>query len=210
MALKLNFVSLGPVGAISLDSAYRPRLTSWLVVGSLVLVGCGRAPTTSAPPAPSPPTPAAPTATPPVAAPVTPSPPTAPAAPAPTEPQAAPQVAPPPSAPAAPRARLPEALIKQWEPMSNVLLAFGPLTLTPEAIQWGEGQRSPYTLISQEGGFVLQLETSPKFYDTPYPYIKLIPKSESGTMTGVDVAFYENAAQLQGNQYTMYGSYFLK
>ncbi|MFM7470521.1 MAG: hypothetical protein ACKO5P_03315 [Nodosilinea sp.] len=160
---------------------------------------------------PSPPIPAAPTATPPVAAPVTLSPPTAPAAPTPTEPKAAPQtVAPPPSAPAAPRARLPEALTKQWEPMSNVLLAFGPLTLTAEAIQWGGGQRSPYTVISQEGGFVLKLETSPKFYDTPYPYIKLIPKSEGGAMTGVDVAFYENDAQLQGNQYTMYGSYFLK
>ncbi|MBU6230227.1 MAG: hypothetical protein KGQ93_11085 [Cyanobacteria bacterium REEB459] len=205
MALKLKSLFLASLGRWA--AVCQPSITGWLVVGCVVLVGCGRSPSPSPPTAPTtspaatpPPAVApAPTPTPPLSAPVTPPTP------------AAPQSVTPPSRPAAPAgARLPEALIKQWEPMSNVLVAFGPLTLKAEAIEWGGGQSTPYSLISQEDGWVLKLETAPKFYDTAYSYIKLIPKPGGGTPTGVDVAFYENTAQLKSNQYTMYGSYFLK
>ena len=55
---------------------------------------------------------------------------------------------------------------------------------------------------------MLQLEANPKFYDTPNAYLKLIPKTnEAGATTGVDVAFYESEAQVQTDEYVMYGSY---
>jgi hypothetical protein len=115
-----------------------------------------------------------------------------------------------PSVPSVPSAPLPDALVKQWEPMSNVLLAFGPMTLTSGEITWGSGQTSPYTLISTEGGFLLKLEANPSFYDINHPYIKLIPKTdESGTITTVEVAFYEGEAQAQRDEYMMYGTYFV-
>ena len=105
---------------------------------------------------------------------------------------------------------LPDALIKAWEPMSNVLLAFGPMTVTAGDITWGSGQTSPYTLISTENGFLLKLEASPSFYDTANPYVKLIPQTdESGAVTSVEVAFYEGEAQAQRDEYIMYGSYFV-
>lgn len=105
---------------------------------------------------------------------------------------------------------LPDALVKQWEPMSNVLLAFGPMTITSGEITWGSGQTSPYTLISTEDGFLLKLEANPQFYDTNHPFVKLIPKTdEAGTITTVEVAFYEGEAQAQRDEYMMYGSYFV-
>jgi hypothetical protein len=94
--------------------------------------------------------------------------------------------------------------------MSNVLLAFGPMTITSGDITWGSGQTSPYTLISTEGGFLLKLEADLQFYDTTNPYVKLIPKTdESGTITTVEVAFYEGEAQAQRDEYIMYGTYFV-
>ena len=105
---------------------------------------------------------------------------------------------------------LPAALVKQWEPMSNVLFAFGPMTITSGDITWGSGQTTPYTLISTEGGFLLKLEANPSFYDINHPYIKLIPKTdESGAITTVEVAFYEGEAQAQRDEYMMYGTYFV-
>ncbi|HIK46728.1 MAG TPA: hypothetical protein IGR64_17915 [Leptolyngbyaceae cyanobacterium M65_K2018_010] len=105
---------------------------------------------------------------------------------------------------------LPANLVKRWEPLSNVLLAFGPMTITTGEVQWGSGQSSPYTLVSSEGGFLLKLESVPQFYDTPNPYIKLIPKTnEAGTVTTVEVAFYESEAQMKKDEYIMYGSYFV-
>lgn len=107
--------------------------------------------------------------------------------------------------------QLPNTLIADWQPMSKVLLAFGVMTLTPTQIQWGSGQTSPYAIVNQEGGFLLKLETNPQFYDSPHPYLKLIPKvDENGTVTGVDVAFYESETQVQSDDYVMYGSYFLE
>jgi glucose/arabinose dehydrogenase len=138
----------------------------------------------------------------------------------PTEP--APTVEPPPETTPAPVAQapsttapgqsepLPDTLVNQWEPMSNVLLAFGPMTVTAGDITWGSGQRSAYTLISTEGGFLLKLEANPSFYDTINPYVKLIPKTdETGAVTTVEVAFYEGEAQAQRDEYIMYGSYFV-
>ncbi|QQE66992.1 hypothetical protein GFS31_36970 [Leptolyngbya sp. BL0902] len=146
-----------------------------------------------------------------------------PTSPPPTEP--APPVEPPPTpapspdnpVPQAPsttspvqRDPLPDALVKQWEPMSNVLLAFGPMTITSGDITWGSGQTSPYTLISTEGGFLLKLEANPQFYDTNHPFVKLIPNTDaSGTVTTVEVAFYEDEAQAQRDEYMMYGTYFV-
>jgi hypothetical protein len=112
--------------------------------------------------------------------------------------------------PANPAAQLPDTLVKQWEPVSNVLVAFGTMTVTPSEVTWSSGQSSPYTLVSTEGGFLLKLETSPKFYDTPNPFIKLIPETnETGAVTSIEVAFYDSEAQLQKDEYIMYGSYFV-
>ncbi|MFH7241909.1 MAG: hypothetical protein ACHWZW_03560 [Spirulina sp.] len=144
-----------------------------------------------------------------------------PEAPPPTEP--APTVDPPPTpapqesvsqspntAPPVQSDPLPDALVKQWEPMSNVLLAFGPMTITSGEITWGSGQTTPYTLISTEGGFLLKLEANPSFYDINHPYVKLIPNTdESGAITTVEVAFYEGEAQAQRDEYMMYGTYFV-
>lgn len=129
----------------------------------------------------------------------------------PENPTAQPTVAPTPTpaSPAnTPTATLPNALIREWQPLSNVLLAFGPMTLTPEQVQWSSGQISPYTLISTEDGYLLELETSPSFYDTQNRYIKLIPKADANTAESIEVAFYPNATQLQNDEYTMYGGYF--
>jgi hypothetical protein len=105
---------------------------------------------------------------------------------------------------------LPAALITDWQPISKVLFSFGAMTVTPTEITWDSGQTSPYRVLNQEGGFLLQLEANPKFYDTPNAYLKLIPKTnEAGATTGVDVAFYESEAQVQTDEYVMYGSYSL-
>lgn len=106
-------------------------------------------------------------------------------------------------------ATLPSALVNDWQPLSNVLLAFGTMTITPDQVQWGSGQISSYQLVSTEGGYLLELETNPSFYDTQNQYIKLIPQADaSGVANSIEVAFYTNASQLQGDDYIMYGSYF--
>ena len=135
-----------------------------------------------------------------------PTPPTT-AAPAPDPPTAAvPTDTPTPAA-----ASLPNSLIAQWQPLSDVLLVFGPMTLTADRVQWGSGQTSPYTLISTEGGYLLQLESSPSFYDTQNRYIKLIPTVDAtGNFDSIDVAFYPSDTQLADDEYVMYGSYFIE
>lgn len=106
---------------------------------------------------------------------------------------------------------LPDTLTRQWEPASNVLFTFGPMTVTPSQVQWGSGQSSAYTVVSTEAGYLLRLESSPTFYETPNPYIKLMPETdESGGTTSIDVAFYESKAQAESNEYIMYGSYFVE
>lgn len=82
------------------------------------------------------------------------------------------------------------------------------MTVTPDQVRWSSGQASPYTLVSTEGGYLLRLESSPSFYDTQNQYIKLIPKADtSGTATSIEIAFYPSEAQLQSDEYVMYGSY---
>jgi hypothetical protein len=99
--------------------------------------------------------------------------------------------------------------MKEWQPMSKVLVAFGPMTISAGQVRWGSGQTSAYSLVSLEGGYLLKLEASPTFYDGPSPYIKLIPKSDSpGASTSVEVAFYTDETQLKDDEYVMYGSYF--
>jgi hypothetical protein len=83
------------------------------------------------------------------------------------------------------------------------------MTLTPDQVQWGSGQTSPYTLVSTEGGYLLRLTANPGFYDAPTAYIKIIPKADAnGAATSMDVAFYTDEAKLQIDEYVMYGSYF--
>lgn len=106
---------------------------------------------------------------------------------------------------------LPDALKRQWEPASNVLFTFGSMTITPDQVQWGSGQSSAYTVVSTDGGYLLQLESIPSFYETKNPYIKLIPQTDaSGGTTSMDVAFYESDAKARNNEYIMYGSYFVE
>ncbi|MBW4460166.1 MAG: hypothetical protein KME47_08005 [Nodosilinea sp. WJT8-NPBG4] len=170
----------------------RPTLARWAmaIAAGVAIVGCrpSTPPQTEAiNPAPAAPTASAPE---PVARP-TETPTATPAAPATT-----------------PTATLPNALVKEWQPLSDVLLAFGPMTLTPDQVQWGSGQTSPYTLVSTEGGYLLELEANPSFYDTQNRYIKLIPKSDANASDSIEVAFYTNADQLQSDEYVMYGGYF--
>ncbi|MBD2111564.1 MULTISPECIES: hypothetical protein [Cyanophyceae] len=137
----------------------------------------------------------------------------APAAPTDSAPEPAAQSTEPPTATTAapattPTATLPISLIKEWQPLSDVLLAFGPMTLTPDQVQWGSGQTSPYTLVSTEGGYLLELGANPSFYDTQNRYIKLIPKADTNTANSIEVAFYTNSDQLQSDEYVMYGGYF--
>ena len=108
-------------------------------------------------------------------------------------------------------ASLPDTLTRQWEPASNVLFTFGAMTITPNEVQWKGGQSSPYTVVSTEGGYLLELESSPSFYDTPNPYIKLMPKTdEAGNTTSLDIAFYESQSKVDSEEYIMYGSYFVE
>jgi hypothetical protein len=128
--------------------------------------------------------------------------------PSPTPPRATP-TSPTTATQPSPTATLPNSLVQTWEPMSNVLLAFGPMTITPNQVQWGSGQTSPYTLVGIEGGYLLRLEANPSFYDTPNPYIKLIPKADpTGAASSIEVAFYTDNTQVQNDEYIMYGSYF--
>ena len=115
-----------------------------------------------------------------------------------------------PAAPSNASATLPNALIGQWQPLSNVLVAFGTMTITPDRVQWSSGQNSSYRLIGTEGGYLLELEPSLSFYDTQNQFIKLIPTDDaSGAASGsLEVAFYNDASQLKGDEYVMYGSYF--
>lgn len=160
-----------------------PTRWVWLVVGAIAIVSCRPRPTSQAPP-PDP-------------------------APAPSTSQPAPAATPSSPAPTAPAATLPNSLISQWQPLSNVLVAFGSMTITPDQVQWGSGQTSPYNLVSTEGGYLLELEASPAFYETQNQYIKLIPKADTnGAADSIEVAFYTDASQIQSDEYIMYGSYF--
>jgi len=108
-------------------------------------------------------------------------------------------------------AALPDTLIRQWEPASNVLFTFGPMTITPNEVQWESGQSSAYTVVSIDGGYLLELESSPSFYDTSNPFIKLIPRTdEAGNTTSLDIAFYESLDKASREEYIMYGSYFVE
>ncbi len=170
----------------------RPLLAGWAlaIAAGFAIAGCRPSPppqTDNIPPEP--------------AAPADPA-----AEPQPTQSPTSPAVTP--TAPANTSAPLPNTLIKEWQPLSNVLLAFGPMTLTPEQVQWGSGQSSPYTLINTEGGYLLELAANPSFYDTQNRYIKLIPKTDNNTADSIDVAFYPDVTQLQNDEYIMYGGYF--
>ena len=180
------------VVAILARARYQPALVGLLLAAVVGAAIAGCRPGTSPPPAAIEPTP-----------------------PAPSEPAPEPVATEPPATPATPNATpsssatLPDTLIHEWQPLSNVLLAFGTMTVTPDQVQWSSGQSSPYTLVGTEGGYLLRLESSPSFYDTQNQYIKLIPKSDtSGAATSIEIAFYPSEAQLQSDEYIMYGSYF--
>ena len=196
----------------SLPSAH-PALAGGLLLltVALVLGGCrSSAPPTAESPAPTATAPATAGATAPTAAPA--AQPTPTTAPEPLAAQSNSTVAPtaPATAPAISIGTLPDTFIKEWQPLSNVLVAFGPMTLTPDQVQWGSGQTSPYTLVSTEGGYLLRLTANPGFYDAPTAYIKIIPKADAnGAATSMDVAFYTDDSQLlKQDEYIMYGSYF--
>ena len=103
-------------------------------------------------------------------------------------------------------ASLPETLVKTWEPLSEVLYSFGPMTITPTEIRWDEGQTSSYEVVSvAEGSYLLKLSAVPSFYDTPNPYLKLTP--EAGSQE-VEVYFYETETDANQDAYIMLGTYF--
>ncbi|MEO1127027.1 MAG: hypothetical protein AAFX95_23565 [Cyanobacteria bacterium J06639_16] len=106
------------------------------------------------------------------------------------------------------QAALPDALVKTWEPLSSVLYGFGPMTITPTEIRWDDGQTSAYEVVSSSGGsYVLKLTAVPSFYDTPNPYLKLVP--ESGSQE-VEAYFYETEAAADQDTYIMQGTYFVE
>ena len=105
--------------------------------------------------------------------------------------------------------RLPTTLMKEWQPLSKVLVAFGPMTISATQVQWGSGQTSAYSLVSIDGGYLLKLDDNPAFYDSPNQYIKLIPKPESPVASAsIEVAFFTDKTQVDDDEYVMYGSYF--
>ncbi|HEY9878093.1 MAG TPA: hypothetical protein V6D29_06535 [Leptolyngbyaceae cyanobacterium] len=107
--------------------------------------------------------------------------------------------------------QLPEALVKQWEPLSNVLFEFGAMSITPSSITWNSGQTSSYSVVEHSDGYLLKLDAAPKFFDTTQPYIKLIPKQdETGAVREVEVAFYENQQKAESDEYIMFGTYTVK
>lgn len=112
------------------------------------------------------------------------------------------------AAPNAASSPLPNTLVKTWEPVSNVLYEFGPMTLTTNQITWSSGQSSQYTLISSDTGYLLQLDPVPSFFDTPNPFVKLIPKTDAaGVVEQIEVAFYENEQKAKSDEYIMFGTY---
>lgn len=134
--------------------------------------------------------------------------PVAPDAPPGTAPNAAPTTAP---SVTTGTGSLPATLVKEWEPLSNVLGEFGAMTISPDQITWDSGQSSQYALVSSDGGYLLKLEPVPVFFDTANPYIKLIPQAEpNGEITEVEVAFYESEEKAQSDEYIMFGTYFVQ
>lgn len=104
--------------------------------------------------------------------------------------------------------QIPQALVTQWEPLSNVLFEFGAMNISPDTITWNSGQTSSYTVVDTRDGYLLKLDAAPKFFDTNHPYIKLIPKQEAaGTVNEVEVAFYENQQKAESDEYIMFGTY---
>lgn len=103
---------------------------------------------------------------------------------------------------------LPNSLLKAWEPASQVLYEFGEMTITADQVRWAKGQSSAYTVVSTDDGYLLNLTSAPSFFDTAHPYIRLEPQADGGTISEVEVAFYENEAAAKQDQYIMYGSYF--
>jgi hypothetical protein len=220
MESKSIFNRPGPIRPRFVAMAAFPLLRGYLVAllvgGGILLGGCRQdntsaIPETSTAPADPVETPSAPATEAPQAAVSTPSAPQPPAvAPEPVAPEPVAQ-APTNTGTSPTAATLPDDLNRQWEPASNVLFTFGAMTITPAQVQWSSGQSSAYRVVSTDGGYLLQLESSPVLYETPNPYIKLIPKpSEGGATTSMDVAFYESDAQAQSDDYIMYGSYFVE
>lgn len=108
-------------------------------------------------------------------------------------------------------AQLPQALVKQWEPLSNVLFEFGAMSITPSAISWNSGQSSAYSVVDTSNGYLLKLDAAPQFFDTTHPYIKLIPQQgSSGSVSEVEVAFYEDQQKAESDEYIMFGTYVVK
>ena len=132
------------------------------------------------------------------------------------EPDQAPSTAPdtvatqPDNLPSVQAAALPETLVKTWEPLSNVLLTFGTMRITPNAVEWSSGQSSPYTVVSTDNGYLLKLESAPRFYDMAHPYLRLLPETDaSGNVTDVEARFYENEAKATSGEAGMIGGYFV-
>jgi hypothetical protein len=142
--------------------------------------------------------------------------PTASPTPVPMDGTATPDPLPPQAAPdttiAANASQLPATLVRDWEPLSNVLFEFGGMTIEPGQITWDSGQTSQYSLVGTEGGYLLRLEPVPVFFDIANPYIKLIPKTAEpgGAVTEVEVAFFEDEQKARSDEYVMFGTYFVQ
>ncbi|MBD2259126.1 hypothetical protein [Pseudanabaena sp. FACHB-2040] len=107
--------------------------------------------------------------------------------------------------------QLPVTLVQQWDPLSNVLFEFGPMTVGPDQITWSSGQTSDYSVVGTDNGYLLRLDPVPVFFDTANPYIKLIPQTNpAGAVTEVEVAFYENEQKAQSDEYIMFGTYMVR
>lgn len=110
--------------------------------------------------------------------------------------------------PSASQSALPQSLIQTWEPLSSVLFTFGPMIITPTEVRWQSGQITPYTVVEISGdSYALKLESAPSFYDVPHPYLRLVSQTDTQE---VEAYFYETLAQLEQDNYVMFGVYFVE
>ncbi|HHP7244292.1 MAG TPA: hypothetical protein ACFE0H_06365 [Elainellaceae cyanobacterium] len=129
-----------------------------------------------------------------------------------TVPQVAQSPSPPPIEPPTSSGQLlPDPMLRQWQPLSESLFAFGEMTVTPNEIRWSEVGATNYTVVSQtDQEYLLSLNQPLVLGGTAYSIVGLMLDSlEQGEGTpDVEVAFYKDENAMQQGSYSIWGVYF--
>lgn len=102
-------------------------------------------------------------------------------------------------------------MLRQWQPLSESLFAFGEMTVTPNEIRWSDIGSTNYTVISQTNSeYRLSLNQPLVLGGTSYSIVGIMLDSiEQGEGTpDVEVAFYEDENAMQQGNYSIWGVYF--